>query len=58
LARDYEVFRNLEPWVKDMENNGADDPGHPEYRARIERLVSQFREWRPKPRQKEKDFWA
>jgi hypothetical protein len=56
LARDYGVFRNLEPWVKDMEENDPDH-GNLEYRAHIERLVSQFREWRSKPRRKEKDFY-
>jgi hypothetical protein len=46
LARDYGVFRNDRPWVKDMEEHGPDH-GDPEYRPRIERLVGQFREWRP-----------
>ena len=51
LVRNYEVFRSLEPWVKAMEKHGP-DPGDPEYRACIERLVSQFREWHAQRRQK------
>jgi hypothetical protein len=43
--------------VKDMEENGPDH-GDPEYRGRIERLVSQFREWRSQPRQKPKDIYS
>ena len=40
-----------------MEENGPDH-GDPEYRTRIERLVSQFREWRPQPRQRPKDIYV
>jgi hypothetical protein len=34
------------------------DHGDPEYQPRIERLVSQFREWRSQPRQKPKDIYS
>jgi hypothetical protein len=47
LAQDYGVFRNHEPWVKDVENNGTDH-GNAEYLPSMERLVTRFREWRSK----------
>lgn len=56
LNRDYGVFRYVEPWVKDMEDNGPDH-GDAEYRPRIERLVSRFKEWRARPIRKPKNFW-
>ena len=43
-------------WVKDMEDNGPDH-GDAEYRPRIERLVSRFKEWRARPIRKPKNFW-
>jgi hypothetical protein len=51
------VFRGSEPWVKDMEEHGPDH-GDPEYRPRIERVVSQFPEWRSQPRQCPKDIYS